>query len=281
MRQFLADVQTFAASSFGRITVSDVVDILIIAIVIYQILRITQKTRGSQVVKGLAVIFGALWLSSIFKLQTLSWLLGQIVQQGVIVIAVIFQPEIRRMLEHIGRRTAIDRRSGTPDAQGAVDGITEAMLALSKRKVGALIVLEQKTGIIDIAQTGTPMDSQISSGLLINIFEPNTPLHDGAVIINGIRIVSAGCVLPLTENKMLSQELGTRHRAGIGVTETTDAISLIVSEESGTISMAKGGRLTRYLDEDSLRRILDEIYTPTAYENPFLAWFHRKGDGAS
>lgn len=262
VQQLLSDAGSYITNVFGSITIVDVLDVIIVAVLIYQVIRMTRKTRASQVFKGVGIMLVAYAVSYQLKFQVLTWLLNYLVGSGAVVMVVIFQPEIRRALEQIGRRTAIERGDRTTDEGEGVNGIVSAMLVLSRRKVGALIVLEGKTGLSDIVQSGTRIDSLISDGLLINIFEPNTPLHDGAVIIKNLRIVSAGCVLPLTENNMLSQELGTRHRAGLGVTEGTDAVSLIVSEETGTISMARGGRLTRYLDEAALRRILEEIYQP-------------------
>ena len=239
-----------------------------------------RRTRASQVIKGLGIIIVAAWLVNALELQALGTIFDAVIVNAPVVLVVLFQPELRRVLEQIGQRTGIDRAQPEKLEGGhsVVDNVVDAMLRLSKRRVGALIVIEQRTGMRDVLQTGTMVDSLVTSQLLENIFEPNTPLHDGAVILNGLRIVAAGCVLPLTDNNMLSKELGTRHRAGLGITEATDAVSLIVSEETGTISMAKAGRLTRHLDGDALRKILEEIYQ-RGEEEPtlFSSLFKRRG----
>ena len=186
-----------------------------------------------------------------------------IVNNGVVVLVILFQPELRKALEQMGRSMMMrdKKRSDDSDENGRIiTEIIQCLVNLSRRRVGALIVFEQKTGLQDVIETGISIDSQISSALLENIFEPNTPLHDGAVVIRGSRVMAAACILTLTEGQGISHELGTRHRAAIGVSETTDAVVLIVSEETGIISMAKGGRLTRHLDPKSLREILEGMY---------------------
>ena len=195
-------------------------------------------------------------------LTTLNWVLRSILNNGVIALMILFQPELRKALEQIGRTAKLDRSAQRDESERIVDEITQCLLRLSRRRVGALIVFEQRTGLKDITESsGTEIDSIISAPLLENIFEPNTPLHDGAVIIRGQRIVSAACVLTLaSDNRAISRDLGTRHRAGLGVSETTDAIVLIVSEETGIISMARGGKLTRHLDAEGLRKVLREMY---------------------
>ncbi|MBQ6257660.1 MAG: diadenylate cyclase CdaA, partial [Clostridia bacterium] len=242
-----------------RPTWIDYIDILIIAFLIYRLVTSTRQTRAIQVLKGLAVIIVASYASELMGLTTLNWVLRSILNNGVIALMILFQPELRKALEQIGRTAKLDRSTQRDESQRVVDEITQCLLRLSRRRVGALIVFEQRTGLKDITESsGTEIDSLISAPLLENIFEPNTPLHDGAVIIRGTRIVSAACVLTLSENSSISRDLGTRHRAGLGVSENTDALVLIVSEETGIISMARGGRLTRYLDADSLRKILSE-----------------------
>jgi diadenylate cyclase len=259
---FFRDLSSDISDVFGHLTIGDLIDVILVSFIIYQVIQLTRRTRASQVFKGLAIILVAAWLVDALKLQALGTIMNGIVGSGAVVLVVLFQPELRRVLEQIGRRTALDRTSpqSLDEGQNIVENIVDAMIRMSRRKVGALIVIEGRTGVHDVIQSGTAIDSLISSALLENIFEPNTPLHDGAVIIRDTRIVAAGCVLPLTEDNMLSRELGTRHRAGLGISETTDALSLIVSEETGTISLAKSGRLTRHLDGDALSRILYEIY---------------------
>ena len=237
-------------------------DIVIIAFLIYQLVTITRQTRAIQVLKGLAIIIVASYVSELMGLTTLNWVLRSILNNGVIALMILFQPELRKALEQIGRTAKLDRSAQRDESERIVDEITQCLLRLSRRRVGALIVFEQQTGLKDITESsGTEIDSIISAPLLENIFEPNTPLHDGAVIIRGQRIVSAACVLNLaSDNRAISRDLGTRHRAGVGVTETTDAIVLIVSEETGIISMARGGKLTRHLDAEGLRKVLREMY---------------------
>ena len=262
MTGFWEQAQIFFWNIIHRPTWIDYLDIAIIAFLIYQLVTITRQTRAIQVLKGLAVIIVASYLSEIIGLTTLNWVLRSILNNGVIALMILFQPELRKALEQIGRSAKLDRSAQRDESERIVDEITQCLLRLSRRRVGALIVFEQQTGLKDITESsGTEIDSIISAPLLENIFEPNTPLHDGAVIIRGQRIVSAACVLNLaSDNRAISRDLGTRHRAGVGVTETTDAIVLIVSEETGIISMARGGKLTRHLDAEGLRKVLREMY---------------------
>ena len=273
MTGFWEQVQTVFWNIIHRPTWIDYIDILIIAVLIYQLVLLTRQTRAIQVLKGLAIIIVASYLSGLIGLTVLNWLLRSILNNGVIVLLVLFHPELRRALEQIGRSTKIDRSARQDESQRIVDEITQCLLRLSRRRVGALIVFEQRTGLKDVTDTGTAIDSLISAPLLENIFEPNTPLHDGAVIIRGQRIVSAACVLALSDSSAISRDLGTRHRAGLGVSETTDAVVLIVSEETGIISMARGGKLTRHLDADALRRLLGEMYHEE--HSRIWQWLHR------
>ena len=267
--------QTFLWNIFHRPTWIDYIDIAIIAFLIYQLVTLTRQTRASQVLKGLAVIIMASYASELMGLTALNWVLRSILNNGVIVLMILFQPELRKALEQIGRTTKLDRSTQRDESERVVDEITQCLLRLSRRRVGALIVFEQRTGLKDITESsGTAIDSLISAPLLENIFEPNTPLHDGAVIIRGTRIVSAACVLTLSDNSSISRDLGTRHRAGLGVSENTDALVLIVSEETGIISMARGGKLTRHLDADSIRRILREMYHEE--HSRLWRWTHRE-----
>ena len=263
------------------IVILNSIDIAIVALVIYQLLKLTKRTRANQVIKGLILVLVALWLASLLKLQAITWLLGYIVSAGAVVLVILFQPELRSALEHMGRGAnigTIKHRYESYDGKEITEEIAQALMNLSKRKVGALIVIEQKTGLRDVADTGTAVDSIITSALLENIFEPNTPLHDGAVLISDGRIAAAGCYLTLTEESGLSRELGTRHRAAIGVTEGRDCLSLIVSEETGTISYAQGGRLTRYLDEKRLKELLMPIFAAKPKESLFASLLKKAGD---
>ncbi len=262
MRTLWTQIQTVLWNVFHRPTVADVLDILIVAFLLYELLMLTKETRASAVLKGLVTLVLAAWISDLLGLTALNWVLLNIVNNGAVVLVILFQPELRKALEQLGRG-AIHKSTSVADMEESsniVNEIVGCMLNLSRRRVGALIVIEQQIGLKDVIETGTTLNSQISAALLENIFEPNTPLHDGAVIIRGTRIMAAACILTLSEGKGISRELGTRHRAAIGVTETTDAISLIVSEETGIISMARGGRLTRHLDRAALEEVLLSVY---------------------
>lgn len=243
--------------------IADIADILVVAVIVYKLLMLTRDTRGSAVLKGLVLLLILVGISNLVGLTALNWLLMAVINNGPIVLVILFQPEIRKALEQIGRGTRINvrRDEAVEDANKLIDEIIRCLLSLSRRRVGALIVFENKTGLKDIIENGIMLDSKISAGLLENIFEPNTPLHDGAVVIRGDRIMSAASFLTLTDAS-ISHDLGTRHRAALGVSETTDATVLIVSEETGIISMAKSGKLMRHLDQKTLRTILEAMYMP-------------------
>lgn len=252
---------TSGLSQFRWIT--DTLDILIIAILLYRLIVLTKETRAYQVIKGVGILFIAAILSDTLQLQTVSWLLNSIVASGIIVAVVLFQPELRRGLEHIGRGELFYKNLFADLQQEETQIVAElqqAMLNLSKRRVGALVVIEQKTGLGDIISTGTRIEGIISAPLIENIFEPNTPLHDGAVIIRNGRIVAAACFLPLSEDFSVSRDLGTRHRAALGVSSVSDSVTLIVSEETGVISFARDGKLVRYIDQKALKNLLESIF---------------------
>ena len=262
METLWAQIQTVLWNVFNRPTIADVLDILIVAFLLYELLMLTKETRASAVLKGLVTLVVASWVSDLLGLTALNWVLLNVVNNGTVVLVILFQPELRKALEQLGRG-AIHKTAVSADLEESghiVSEITSCLLTLSRRRVGALIVIEQRIGLKDVIETGTSLNSQISAALLETIFEPNTPLHDGAVVIRGPRIMAAACILSLSEGKGISRELGTRHRAALGVTETTDAISLIVSEETGTISVARNGRLTRHLDRAALEDLLLSIY---------------------
>ena len=263
MRTFLAQAESILWSIFNRPTLADAVDILIVAFLLYKLLMLTKETRASAVLKGLLVLFLATWISDLFGLTAMSWILTNVLSNGALVLVILFQPELRKALEQLGRGTIRDSflKGGEDASRQTINEIANCMMNLSRRRVGALIVIEQKIGLKDVVETGTALDSQISAALLENIFEPNTPLHDGAVLIRGDRVMAAGCILSLSDGKGISHELGTRHRAALGISETTDAISLIVSEETGIISFAREGRLTRHLDRTALEELLASVYT--------------------
>ena len=262
MQTLWVQIQNVLWNVFNRPSITDIVDILIVTILLYQLLMLTRETRASAVLKGLLMLVLASWVSDLLGLTALNWILLNIVNNGAVVLVILFQPELRKALEQIGRGAIRDssRLSDQEENEHVVREITSCLLSLSRRRVGALIVFEQRIGLKDVIETGTRLDARISSALLENIFEPNTPLHDGAVVVRGARIMAAACFLTLSEGKSISRELGTRHRAALGITETTDAITLIVSEETGIISMAREGRLTRHLDRASLEQVLLSMY---------------------
>ena len=255
---------------------NNVIDILIIAVIIYNTYKLVKQTRAEQLAKGLVVLLIVTKLSGWFKLYTLRWLLDWVLGAGLIALVVIFQPEIRRAFEFIGRSQFIGSRFRTlEDGQvnPVVEEIVQACASLSRQKIGALIVIQRKTGLGEVIETGTEIEGYVSMGLLINIFIPNTPLHDGAVIIDKEIIKAAACFLPITDNNRLSKDLGTRHRAALGISEKSDAFVVVVSEETGGISTCESGEISRYLDEDTLREKLTDIYNPKPEEGGILNKF--------
>jgi diadenylate cyclase len=248
----------------SQFTWRDAIDLIIITYVIYKLLMLTRETRAAQVLKGLGIILVASSFSEWLRFPTINWILRQTINAGAIALVIVFQPELRRALEQIGRGKIFEKslfiQQEEKDISWVIQELIRATQNLSKKKIGALIVIEQKTGISEVVESGVRIDGVVSSALLENIFEPNTPLHDGAVIIREDRIVAASCFLTLTENPNLSKQLGTRHRAALGISENSDAVVIIISEETGIISMAQGGKLTRYLDSKGLRDILKKIY---------------------
>ncbi|MBV4419014.1 diadenylate cyclase CdaA [Clostridium tyrobutyricum] len=248
-------------NSVRYINVSSVMDILVVSYILYKGYMLMKETRAEQLLKGIILLIFLIPISSFFNLTMLNWILTKTLTIGVLSIVIIFQPEIRSALEHLGRTTFIDKHIMQDEKaiKKLIDEIVNAVENLSKSKTGALIVIEQVTGLEDIIKTGTKLDAVVSSALLENIFVVNTPLHDGATIIRNDRIVSAGCFLPLTHNNSLNRKLGTRHRAAIGMSENSDALVIIVSEETGTISLAVHGRITREYTKERLKNLLIRI----------------------
>ncbi|MEG0773100.1 diadenylate cyclase CdaA [Clostridium sp.] len=248
-------------NSLKGFSLNALVDILVVSYIFYKGYSLIKETRAEQLLKGIILIFLLIPISDFFNLNMLLWILEKTITISVISIIIIFQPEIRKALEHIGRTSFMDKIIYEDEEvmQGVINEIADAVEVLSEEKTGALIVIEQKTGLSDIINTGTKIDAEVSSALLQNIFVVNTPLHDGATIIRNDRIIAAGCFLPLTNNDKLNKQLGTRHRAGIGVTEITDSLTIIVSEETGVISLAVNGRLLRNYDKEKLKTILVRI----------------------
>ncbi len=248
------------ANSITEFYFTDLIDIVLLFVVIYWLLKLTSKTRAMQVLKGLGIILLAAWVTDFLGLVGITWLLNYVLTAGAMVIVILFHPEIRRALARLGRGRLELVSSQIGNAHENVENVQKAILNLSKKRVGALIVFERTTGLKDVIESGTRIGAIISSELLENLFFTNSPLHDGAVIIRDDIIEAAGCFLPLSDNKQIGQDLGTRHRAALGVSEISDSVTLIVSEETGVISLAQDGKLIRYLDPKAIRDLLEDLY---------------------
>lgn len=255
-------MENFLNNILSSIGLNDVLDILIVAFLVYKVLGFIRETRAEQLAKGIVVLVAATLLSNFFDLYTLHWLLSGVMTVGLVALVVIFQPELRRALEHLGRSRFVNIMNDIDkeDAKRMVTEMVNAVETMSASRTGALMVIEKEITLNDIVETGTVIDARISAEMIGNVFYEGAPLHDGALIIRGSRLYAAGCVLPLTQNKELSKELGTRHRAGIGITENSDALVIIVSEETGVISIAQNGVLTRFMDGKSIEKILLDMY---------------------
>ncbi len=263
------DIINAILSGFKEIRFQDVLDIIIIAILVYKIIEWSVNTRTYQLLKGLGVLLLVMLLSTVFNLYTINYLMNTLLVSGIVVVAVVFQPELRRGLAHIGRFKLNFAIRDKEDNSGVVREIVNSLIELSKRKVGALIVIERETKLDEYLPTGTLVDAQITSALIQNIFEPNTPLHDGAVIVRDARLYYAACVLPLFDDANISRELGTRHRAALGVSQASDSLTLVVSEETGVISYAENGKLVRYVDRIALTELLESIFAAPTDDRPF------------
>ncbi|MEG1857220.1 MAG: diadenylate cyclase CdaA [Pseudoflavonifractor sp.] len=253
------------AEKLPAMGLADIIDIAIMAFIIYKLLTLVRRTSSGQVVKGVFIVLAAFALASLFHLTVFSYILSRALEWGVLALVILFQPEIRRFLEQMGRSRIgnVFSREETPgELEDAITQMVAAYADLSKTKTGALMVFERKNLLDDAVKTGTRLDCAINSELLKNIFWNKAPLHDGAVIVRGGRIVGAGCMLPLSGNVNLSRELGMRHRAGIGASENSDAVVAIVSEETGSISVAVGGMLKRHLAPETLERLLRNELMP-------------------
>ncbi|KGI86727.1 MULTISPECIES: diadenylate cyclase CdaA [unclassified Exiguobacterium] len=258
---------------------NDVLDIVVVTYVIYKLMMIVRGTKAVQLIKGISIILVSWFLSGFFGLKTLQFLLNQIITYGLLGIIIIFQPELRRGLEHLGRTSNLFGRTSTSDEdkqRQMIEAIVSSAQYMSKRRIGALIAIERDTGLNEYVETGIRMDSHITSQLIINLFIPNTPLHDGAMIIQDGKIAAAACYLPLSESPHIDKALGTRHRAAIGVSEVTDSVTLTVSEETGAVSLAIAGRLYRELDEEALRsKLIQELVIEE--KETTLSFFNKKG----
>lgn len=260
----------------GDFSFKDIIDILIVSYVVYKLIMLLRGTRAIQFMKGILVVVVAWGLSYLFQLTTLQWMMKQMIDTGLIAIIIIFQPELRRALEQLGRGKLFTRSTIVGEDQSTNQLISEVIRAvnhLAKRKIGALIVFEKETGLSDYIESGTMLQSQVSAELLINIFTPNTPLHDGAVIIRNNLIVAAACYLPLSENPFISKELGTRHRAAIGTSEVSDALCVTVSEETGQISLSMNGHIVRDIKDESLiSKLFEELKPKQKKGEPGSFW---------
>lgn len=255
----------FFQNIFVGFRLVDVLDILIVAYLVYKILAFIQETRAQQLVRGLAFLVVIFFLSDILNLYLLNWLLKNFVTMGLFALIVLFQPELRRGLEQLGRKNLVSGQFRSLDKEHAFAVVKEIVAAVddfSATRTGALMVFERETTLTDIIETGAIVDAQISTRLLGNLFYEGSPLHDGAVIIRGDRIHAASCVLPLTEKKNIGRNLGTRHRAGLGVSEVSDALVIVVSEETGVISVAENGNFRRFMDLKSIEKLLLGLYMP-------------------
>ncbi len=261
----------------SRLTLSDLVDILLVALTFYGLLLLMRGTQAVTLLRGVIVlVLSAILVSSIFRLTAFNWLLRSIVPALLVAIPIVLQPELRRALERLGRPAGLVMWSGRDTAsERTVDAISLAARWLSERRHGALVVIERESGLQEYVDRGVTMDARVTPELLLTIFYPNTALHDGAAIIRGDRLAAAACVLPLTESMMVDSRLGTRHRAALGVTEQTDAVTVVISEESGIISIAYNGRMVRHLDERRLRKVLRALLQPQFPTNGLAQWFTR------
>ncbi len=251
----------------------DLLDIAIIAYLVYKLLRLVKSKRAENILKGVAVFLLALWISQALQLNAINYVLRHIVEWGVLALIIVFQPEIRQLLENLGSRNIrllhlFVQEEATTELQRAIDQTVLACTEMSRSRTGMLIVFERKLLLDDVVRTGTTLDAAVSSELLENIFFVKAPMHDGAVILRNGRILGAGCMLPLSKNANLSRDLGMRHRAGIGMSENSDAVVVIVSEENGSISVALGGMLKRHLMPETLAKLLRNELMPIAEEEP-------------
>lgn len=257
-----------------NIKLNNVIDILIVSYIIYKLFMLIKETRAETLIKGLFLVFVVWGISVLLQLTTLAWIIEYAIQVGFLALIIIFQPELRRALEHLGRSKLF--KNPVTVTEEEVDNITnqivDAAIDLSSTKTGALIVIEQETGLSDYMEAGIKLDAILTSQLLENIFVVNTPLHDGAVIIRNNRIAAAACFLPLSEKRDINKKLGTRHRAALGISENSDAIVVVVSEETGNISLAINGKLTRNYNAERLKDILSRVIKQKLDKKNNTAW---------
>jgi len=268
----LSQLQNF---SIDKINLTVVIDILIVVLVFYWLFLIIRRTRAVQLLKGVAVIVLAFWVSNLLGLQIVNWLLRQTLYGLIVAIPIVFQPELRRALEQLGRGRFFDRSFfafSEINRTRMIIEVVRSATVLAGQKTGALIIIERNTGLSEFLESGVKIDGLVSAELLANIFVNNAPLHDGAVIIQGDRVAAASCVLPLTESSHLNKKIGMRHRAAIGITEQTDAVALVVSEETGSISLSVEGVLTEFLDEIRLKDMMLSYLKPEQNGSLMFIW---------
>lgn len=268
-----------------HVTWTDVAEIIILSVIIYQILMWIKSTRAWALLKGFAVILALLVVAAFFHMNTILWIAKNFFSLGIMAVIVVFQPEMRRALEQLGENNILtsivpfdaSRKEETSISDRTIAELVKASFEMGKARTGALMVLEQTVSLKEYERTGIEIDSLVSSQLILNIFEKNTPLHDGAVILSGDRIRSATCYLPLSDNMTLSKALGTRHRAAVGVSEVTDSLTIVVSEETGSVSVAKNGRLLRNLNQEQLKEQLQTLQVKSAERNKKLRLWRGRG----
>jgi len=291
MKHFFEQIAIFSEKyiswlSLPKIMWTDVVEIIIISFLVYHILAWIKNTKAWSLLKGILVILMFIMIAAIFNMTTILWIVSKVFSVAIMAAVIVFQPELRRALEQLGKKNFFSslfsfdnmRVAGELFSDRTINEIIKASFEMGKVKTGALIVIEQTDSLMEYERTGIMLDSIVSNQIIINIFEHNTPLHDGAVIVRGNRIVSATCYLPLSDNMELSKDLGTRHRAGVGISELTDSLTIIVSEESGKVSLAYGGELYRNIDADFLRGKLQLIQHKVVEEKKFVLWKGRSKD---
>ncbi|MFM1541945.1 diadenylate cyclase CdaA [Helcococcus ovis] len=249
--------------AFMTIKITDIIDVLVMTFIIYKVIMLVRETRAAQLLKGLFLILIFSRISILLNLYTVNWLISSVFTVGMVLIIVVFQPELRRAFEKLGRSNSIFTsivKLKVQQINFKTEEIVNAVASLSRQKIGALIVIENGVGLADIVETGTILNSEISSELIINLFFPKSPLHDGAVIIKDEKIVAAGCFLPLSSNNSLSKELGTRHRAALGMSEKSDAFIIVVSEETGIITTVQNSSISRHIDSETLKNTLNKLF---------------------
>ena len=279
----------FISALFTWQNLIHLIDILVIWFLIYELLLLIRGTRAVQLFRGILIIILVKVVSWYIGLSTVSWVMDQIINWGVIAIVIIFQPEIRRGLEHLGRGTFFTHnQTANETEEETIRQLDQAIQYMSKRRIGALSSIEMKTGVEEYIETGIPLDADISGALLINTFIPNTPLHDGAVIIKNNRISVAAAYLPLSDSKLIPKELGTRHRAAVGISEVTDALTIVISEETGEVSITKDNELIRNMSRnDYLKFLRAQLYSEssgnenTNFFTKLFSFFSRRGGGSN